>query len=352
MSVLVVFGLSGFAGAQEVTIQLSNGTAFDAFVERIDSQSLLFRAAGSQTSARVAFDQIDTVGWPEPDIWMRACQFYDLERYPEAIALFRKIGEDENPSRYYFPAPGNFVSRSKRRILDCYRRTGDATAISKEWEAFDPSRLPASERELPYALVVWAAAGEDDWGRVKTLANEASATLDPASSDGIEIAYLSGLAYEKEGETRQALIAYGQAYALNAATDPRLSRIALERSINLLARDWERQEDARDERREEAADYPELRAQVHLYASLFGRGLLWEDAAPLAVTALNEAQNRGEAALGQSGRTRVAGDMARESEGTEMVEQVTADHMKKVEVKSEEESETAQKGEKSGNSAP
>ena len=335
--VLVGTGVPWETWAQEVAIRLNNGSEINAVVERLDSESLVFRAAGSQATARLAYDQIDFVAWPEPDAWTRAMQWYDLGRFAEAAAIFEQIAAEANRSRFYHPVPGNYSTRAQRRLLDCFRRMGDAAAVARELEKFEPARMPKAEREVPPALLVWAAAGKEEWARVTELTGRFAEEVSPVSDQGIEIAYLAGLAHEKQGAVREAVVAYGQAYSLNAATDPRLSRLALERSINLAAADWEKREAERDIRREEQEEYVSLRAQVHLYATLFGRGKLWGTATPLAVTTLEEGFDQGEAALGQSGRTEVAGDLSAETEGTDMVEQVTADQMKEVKVKTEEE---------------
>lgn len=340
-------GIPHEARSQEVAIRLNNGSEISAVVERLDSESLVFRAAGSQASARLTYDQIDFVDWPEPDAWTRAMQWYDLGRFAEAAAIFEQVAAEANRSRFYYPVPGNYSTRAHRRLLDCHRRMGDAEAVARELEKFEPDRMPKAEREVPPALLVWAAAGEEDWTRVTQLTSRFESEVSPGSEQGTEIAYLSGLAHEQQGAVREAVVAYGQAYSLNAATDPRLSRLALERSINLVAIEWERREAERDTRREEQEEFVSLRAQVHLYAILFGRGELWEGATPMAVAALKEGFDQGEAALGQSGRTKVSGDLSAETEGAEMVEQVTADHMKEVKVKKEEAKEAASP-EKSG----
>lgn len=322
--------------SQEVTILLANGGKVTALIETIDSASLSFRTPESTTTARLSYEQIDNIEWPEPDDWTRATQWFELGRYAEALPIFESLAGSKQMKGGFYPAPGNFVTRAQGRLLDCYRRLGDAKGVADHLDAFEPQKMPAGQRELPLALQVWAAAGREDWLDVIDLVAKFSDARSSTSEEGIEIAYLTGLAMEKEGKIRQAILAYAQAYSLNAATDSRLSRLSLKQSINLVAADVERRTALRDERMEEPIDLSELKAQVHLYASIFGDGKLWDDAGKTASDALAEKLTLGEAALGNMGRTEIQGDQTKESAGAEMIEQVTVDGMKKVEIKKEE----------------
>ncbi|MCB1237631.1 MAG: hypothetical protein KDM91_21380, partial [Verrucomicrobiae bacterium] len=67
----------------------------------------------------------------------------------------------------------------------------------------------------------------------------------------------------------------------------------------------------------------------------FGKGTLWEGAPEPVVAALSRPMEKGEAALGQAGRTETRGEIAEETGGLKAVEQVTADRMKKVEARPE-----------------
>ena len=333
--VAVFFGLTGEMIGQEVTIELSNGTLLSARVESVDSGSMAIRAGTGQAVARLDYAQIDSVEWPETPAWIEAEQWFRLGRYQEAVEAFRELAGKRERRETFYPAPGNFATRAQLRLLDCYRLLGDAERVAETLPRLEADKLPASQRNLPIVYRAWADVGSEKWTEVLKATEPNAKQPARVTEEEIELAYLRGIALEESGRPSQAQLAYAAAYTLNAATDRRISEWALRRSIELLERTAAEREEARDARREEAEDRFELRAQVRLYASLFGKGKLWDEAGPLAVAALEEDLGLGDQALGQNARNRVKGQMAESSEGAELIEQVTADHMDKVVPRSE-----------------
>lgn len=322
--------LSGDMKGQEVTIELSNGTILSARVESVDSSSMAIRAGAGQAIARLDYAQIDSVEWPETPAWIEAEQWFRLGRYQEAVETFREIAGKKDSRETFYPAPGNFATKAQLRLLDCFRLLGDADKLAEMFPQLEADKLPASQRKLPVTYRAWADVGSEKWAEVLKATEPDAKNPARTTEEGIELAYLRGIALEESGRVSEAQLAYASAYSLNAATDLRLSEWALRRSIAMLERTAAEREKARDERREEAEDLFELRAQVKLYASLFGKGNLWDEAGPLAVAALEEDLRLGHQALGQNARNRVKGQMAESSEGSDLIEQVTADHMQKV----------------------
>ncbi len=298
----------------EIKVHFRNGTIMDAMLSGISDQAISVRTTGATSSIDIAYGQIDYVQWPESELWMQATRFYEQEQYEEAIPLFKRLADQNNRTTYY-PAPGNYATLGHRRMIDCYRKLGNGTEVARLLKTLETDKLPAGERELPPVLSAWAEAGAENWPKVLEIC-ESATEVSPASGQGIELAYLKGMALKHSGEPGRAAIAFASAYTLNAGTDSLVSRRALAEASAILEQNEDR--------------YPELKAQVHLYATLFGEGSLWEGSSPLAQTALAEPLEVGEAALGQAGRTATPGEMGEETSGLNAVKQVTADHMKEV----------------------
>ncbi|MCB1093243.1 MAG: hypothetical protein KDL87_17010, partial [Verrucomicrobiae bacterium] len=230
--------VGGALAQQHVSIRMTNGTTLDAEVVKVGERSLSFRAGDSALAVDLPYDQIATVVWPEPSEWIQARQFFDTGRFQEAAGVYEKLAASKVDPRLGYPSPGNYATLAQRRLVECHRRRGDAAAVAKSLPAIETDRLPAGERELPAALHAWAALGQNEWNHVIEIAEKAVADgLSAASDEGIELAYLSGVAYRNAGRPEDALIAFGQAYSLSAGTDPRLSRAAMEEALRTLEDD-------------------------------------------------------------------------------------------------------------------
>ncbi|MCB1228891.1 MAG: hypothetical protein KDN19_01415 [Verrucomicrobiae bacterium] len=334
---VVVVATAFVVEGQEVTVQLTNGTVLTVRVESVDSASLAIRTAASQATARLGYDQIASVEWPETQEWVHAEQLFRTGQFGEAAVEFERLSQKKTTRDTFYPAPGNFATRAHLRMLDCFRYQAQAPSVAKFLPGLEIEKLPAAERELSAALELWALAGKGRWEKVLTGADAGiSENRETKQGEMIELTLLKGMALEELGRFPEATLAYAASYSLNAATDRQFSKLALRRSIEMLASQAELAEAARDERREEKPDWFQLRAQAQFYASVFGKGELWENAHPVANLALSEKLTLGETALGQNARNRVEGEMGEASSGSELIEQVTADQMKQVEVKKAE----------------
>jgi len=305
------------AVAQDGVLHLKNGGTVEARIVDYRDEVLSFKTEGSTFSAQMPYDQIEYAELPWPDDFTSAMQYFEFGRFAEAAPMFEKIAARRDRSTAY-PVVGNFASLAQRRLLDCHRRLADGKAVAETLATLEVDKLPPDERQILPAFEAWAAAGSRDWDEVLRIANQAENEqgFSHASDQGIEMAYLKGLALKEVGDTREAILSFATAYTLNAATDSRISRDALREAAALVEQDEER--------------FAEFQAQIHLYASVFGKGDLWADAGPAARNALGDDVEVGEAALGQTGRSGTSDGFAGETFGIRAVEQITADHMRKV----------------------
>lgn len=308
---LFVF-LAGFASAQDIAvIHLKNGGSIEAEITAIGPESLGFKSAATLTAAQLPYREIETVDWPDLLEWNQAESLFSLDRFAEAAAIYEQVAAAGKNRRTWFPAPNNYVSRARRRLVSCYRGLADAGKVAHHLGNLKPERLAPDDREISLAVQAWAAAGAGDWKKVIALAeSEPARALSGASRDGIELAYLKGLAQKKAGQPREAILSFATAFTLNAATDAVVSRLALIEAARLTAEDENRLGD--------------FRAQVHLYAALFGQGHLWEQAGPQAEAELKTPLAIGETALGQEGRTKTEGERLEETTDPEILKKVTA----------------------------
>ena len=308
---------AALAPAQDGVLHLKNGGTVEARIVDYRDDVLSFKTEGSTFSAQMPYEQIEYAELPWPDDFTSAMQYFEFGRFAEAAPMFEKIAARRDRTTAY-PVTGNFASLAQRRLLDCHRRLADGKAVAETLATLEVEKLPPDEREILPAFQAWAAAGSADWDDVLRIANAAADEEDfsDASEQGIEMAYLRGLALKAVDDTREAILSFATAYTLNAATDSRISRAALREAAALVEQDEER--------------FAEFQAQIHLYASLFGKGDLWGDASPAARNALGDEVEVGEAALGQTGRTATDDGFIGETLGVRAVEQITADHMRKV----------------------
>lgn len=320
----VILLWSGQAFAAPVTVRLKSGTSQDLLVASLGPRSLKYRLEGSLTEAELSYDQIETIDWPEPEDWKRAEAALLSEKFPEAVVAYGKVISAGGNLTFY-PAQGNFRSRARRALLECHRALLDAKSIEAQLKALQPelALLPEKERSLSPVFMAWAAAGGARWEEVIRLAATAFAaeSFQADAGEGIEMAYLQGVALREQGQTEDAAVAFGSAYTLNAGGDPRLSAMALRASLELAGN--------------APGAHPEIIPQSRIFSSLYGKGALYAGAPQAAVDALAGKLDLGESALGHFERSRRLDDGTESTTGLKAVQQITADRMKKIVPESE-----------------
>ena len=268
---------------REITIHLKNGTPMEGRFGGVEGSNLIYSTAGSSaTQRRLASALIDWVEFRAPEPFIAAQTAFREQRFAEAAEGFEKIAtQTRNFQSYYYPIPGNFVMLARKRLIDCYRRLARPYDVHFHLRDFQPEMLPTDERTLAPSVAVWEAAGRKGWDDVLKLAEERKVTTAPTSTDGCEIAYLSGLAHQKKGDPHKALLNYSQAYSLNGATDTTVARVALIAAARLL----EAEDPITKDEKEDVENA--LVAQVQIYSNIFGKGKPW-DAASERITSLND----------------------------------------------------------------
>lgn len=255
------------AGAQEdieaAMIFFKDGRALAGRVSAVESDRILWSLPGLPQPQGFPYSEVDFVEFPQSIAWREAMALFDEGNYREAVAKFRTISEARDKSSY-FPAPGNFSSLARRRLLDCHRRLRQAEEISVLAKTIDWERLPKRERGMAGIIECWAAVGRENWPEARQAfekARKETAEIDPAAG---ELAYLNGLILIGEGKPEEASVRFGRAYAADASADAGMAADALKRAIQVVQLDPER--------------IAELRALVRLYAELHGNGELWPEA--------------------------------------------------------------------------
>ncbi|MCB1230008.1 MAG: hypothetical protein KDN19_07075 [Verrucomicrobiae bacterium] len=248
---------------EAATVFLKDGRAFSGRVSAVESDRVLWKLPSLPQPQAFPYDQVDYVEFPTSPEWREAMSFFENGDFEKAAAAFTKISQDLTKATF-FPAPGNFASLAKRRLLDCYRQLRRPAEISNLSKTIDWNRLPASERDVTSIVDCWAAVGREQWDVAKAALEKAGpeiGDIDPASA---ELAYLHGLILTGTGENEEAMIEFGRVYAPDAAANESMAADSMRRTILLMQADPERM--------------PELRALLRLYALLHGNGKLWEDA--------------------------------------------------------------------------
>lgn len=269
------------AGAQEdieaAMIFFKDGRALAGRVSAVESDRIFWSLPGLPQPQAFPYTDVESVDFPQPLAWREAMAIFDQGDYEAAAEKFRVIADTRDKTTYY-PAPGNFSSLARRRLLDCYRRLRRAEEISVLAKTIDWERLPKEEREMAGVVECWAAVGVKDWEGAKRAfekARKETSEIDPAAG---ELAYLNGLILIGTGELEEASMQFGRAYAADASADAGMAADALKRAIQATQADPDR--------------IAELRALVRLYAELHGNGKLW----PEAGEALERLRVEGEAA--------------------------------------------------------
>ncbi|NNE92845.1 MAG: hypothetical protein HKN23_14470 [Verrucomicrobiales bacterium] len=271
---------AGPAGPEKpVRVFLKGGRSLDVIVTATSATEIQYKMPGLNTEAQLPFDQIESISWHPPEEWIGAMDFLNKGDLENAINLFTAV-ITAPPEKTKYPAPGNFKTRARRKLLDAWHARQNGKAIAEQLEKLEPEihLLPVAERILPTVFHAWAAVAKEDWGGVLALALAEKA--EGHTSSTAELAYLEGLALRAGGDEDGARLAFTRAYMFEAASNHAIAKLAVEASIS-------------------GDDDPDLVPKAHFYATLFGNGTLWEDASEAAQEALKVDINEGRAALGE-----------------------------------------------------
>ena len=254
------FGAATGAGAAPITIHLEDGRTLSVHFDRAAKEGVTWRLApGDPVTQHTPMDRISHVDFPVPPAWEEAENLLADGDLDAALEKFIAISRDQ--FRLGYPAPGNHASLALLEALAIRQRLLDPKAIAAQAGviAREEATLPPDRRALDPLVKSWVALSDEKW----TAALESLETMKGADS---EIAYLRGRALEGRGDARAAIEAYAATYTLGVGDRSEMSRDALRRSAVLL--DALGSEDR----------FPELHAQLVLYAELFGAGALWKGA--------------------------------------------------------------------------
>jgi hypothetical protein len=239
-------------------------------VTSIGPDSLTIALPGAPAPLVQPYHDIERIDWPESDAWNEAVAAWERAEFAVAAGQFAKIAAAA-PNVTFHPAPGNFRDRALRLRVECLRRLLDAGGIADAALQIAWDRLPPGERDQPPTLAPWIAIAKNDWPSAKTAADAASTSVSTGYPDFSELSLLRGRIAAALGDPASALVFYGSCYALPGAS-PDLAAIAIREAAAALEKLPDRKE--------------ELRALTHLYATIAGKGNLWEGA-PETLVALH-----------------------------------------------------------------
>ncbi len=259
-------------GETPVTLRMKNGQSISGDLVSVGEHSVTYKLQGGTASLSQVYADIQTIDFPEPDLWMEGQEAFDSGDLAGAMDAFSKL-TGSGPAVTFFPAPGNYHTRAQRRLVDCYRRQRNAKAIAKTLTEIEWSKLPPGEQKDIPVLKLWSALGGDNPAEASKIAAEMDAGFpieDPAFP---EFSYIRGKLAARAGANAEALRHFGACYGL-PTPDTSLASDAIKESITLLA--------------DLPAREAELRALVHLYTTLCDPKGLWETAPDAAKVAMAE----------------------------------------------------------------
>ena len=268
----VVLAATTLVSAQDTTpkMHLNSGRVLEGTPERAYKDSVQWALKGSSSASRFFNKDISHIEFATFPEWNNALTAYRRADFTRAAKLFESIIANK-PSAAFYPAPGNYVSRSQRLLLECYRMQGKEDAVASTVTALNISLLPPNERVLPPAISAWVSIANQDWAGAHKAAVAAEAAV-KNPSEVAEIAFLRARAARKMGNNKEALRKFTQSSALLIGHDPVIGAGSLKGAAEML------RPIGTD------ASRTQLHAVLKEYANVYGGGLLW----PGATTDLQE----------------------------------------------------------------
>lgn len=259
-------------GETPVTLRMKNGQSVSGDLVSVGANAVTYKLEGGSASLSQVYSDIQTIDFPEPDLWIEGQDAFDSGKLAAALTAFSKL-TGSAPAVTFYPAPGNYRTRAQRKLVDCYRRQRNAGAIAKTLTEIEWGKLPPEEQKDVPLLKLWSALGGDNMEQAAKVAAEMDAEFpidDPAFP---EFSFIRGKLAAKMGANAEALRHFGACYGL-PTPDTLLATDAIQQSITLLAELPERE--------------AELRALTHLYTTLCNPKGLWEGAPEAAKAAMAE----------------------------------------------------------------
>ena len=270
LSFLLLPFFSAFA-QQNATIHHNDGLIETVKIHSANSSGVMWSDRKNPKPQLMPHDQIAMVDFPETNQWKQGNDYFNKGDFAKAIAAFSSLAND--PRGNFHPTPGNFTSRARLRLIECYRETGNTGAIVKVAASLDEKALPKAERNRSAVALAWAELGKENWEGA--LAKAESISADPIKPDRNDLGFIKAVALENTGKPEEAIIAYGTAYTVDFGASRELAKRALKNAILLLL----------ELNRESRED--ELQSLVHTYAKVYNKGKLWGEA-PAKLTELLE----------------------------------------------------------------
>jgi hypothetical protein len=256
-----------------ITLHLKNGQTLSGDLVSVGASSVRYRLEGGSATLSHNYTDLQNIDFPEPDLWIEGRTAFDSGDLVAALDAYSKLTGSQTQVTFH-PAPGNYLTRAQRKLVDCYRRQRKAPAIAKTLSEIEWGKLPPEEQTDVPVLQLWSALGSGDTAKANQLAESMAGEVSMNDSGFPEFSFIRGKLAAAAGATADAVRHFGVCYGL-PTPDPDLARDAMRENIVLLTRLPDRE--------------AELRAVSHLYTTLFSPDGLWEDAPAAAVAALEEA---------------------------------------------------------------
>jgi tetratricopeptide (TPR) repeat protein len=250
--------------AAPATVHLKSGREVKIDLISVDSAELKWRLDSLSANVQtMPLEQIDYVEFPPLPAFRLAMEAFGDDNFKRAAELLEPIAGVQYSGNYY-PAPGNYSTLARRRLIDCYRHLADAPKIAEHLVKLEKDLLPPAERALGSLVDCWAAVGAEEWEGALEIA-DAAKDIDPVSPEGVELAFLKGTAYSALGKEEDALTELSKAYTLNLGADARYIEPAAKKAGEILLHNEER--------------LPELKGVLQYYSKVYRHdGRLWEGA--------------------------------------------------------------------------
>lgn len=239
---LLIPALSVSAFAQDAyqgqaVLSKGDGETFVAWILAATDTSIRYKVrevAVNFEDARI--NDFTTIYLMEPQQYSEAMDLYEGGKYQEAKEKFAAYKEYAKPSA---TLEDNFHTLSAFYEMECMRKLGEYEELATALQSFvkEPLTRDHQLRQLDL-YVMWDALRTESWDRLLIIASGRD-DEDLPDYQRVQVAYCKGLALQKTGKPREALIEYGIAMTADAGASQNLVQSAVFNSLQIYNEDEE-----------------------------------------------------------------------------------------------------------------
>jgi len=215
------------------------------FVLESDNKGVKISATASGANARVIpHSKIVSIFFEEPSGWSQAMAVFEKGDHVQSAKLFKDFAKKYKKTASYKDSYGALARFFQ---IDSLRRSGDIKAMVYAVEGLDrkPVTLNESYQGQLELFRCWEQAGKERWERLQEIltgyevakkngAPGQAGFKNMPPAELVQVAYLRGLASEKNGDTSAALNDYYRAFVLGRGAEASVAKKAITASLGIL----------------------------------------------------------------------------------------------------------------------